>query len=601
MTHHVSVEDVAADQLRLWKHDPYNLLQILIGVQQAFQHISSTAIELIADKLSLPRSIIEGVVGFYSFLHSQPRGTYDLLISDNIVDQMSGSRELAGMLAQRLGIEPGTTGEDGLVSIGYTSCTGMGDQGPAALVNNRALTMLTPQRIKQISGLIEERVPLGEWPQDLFAVREHIQRRDLLLDNPLQQGDAINAVVNRGAEQLLSELEASGLRGRGGAGFRTALKWRFCRDACTDAGEPVVVCNADEGEPGTFKDRVLLQAYADRVFEGMTLCAGVIGASLGFLYLRAEYRYLLEDLQHELQRRRDANLLGDSILGQAGFDFDIEIHLGAGAYICGEESALIESLEGKRGIPRIRPPFPVTEGYRGRPTVVNNVETLVAAAMIAAHGPGWFDSRGTGDSAGTKLLSVSGDCSRPGVYEYPYGVSLEIILRDCGADDVQAVQIAGPAGQCVLPSEFHRSIAFEDLSTGGSLMVFGQQRDMLGVVENFGDFFVHESCGFCTPCRVGTTLLQKRLHKVVNGHATSEDLAMMETLGSLIRESSHCGLGMTAANPVLGSMEKFPDLYSAKLKSTSFEPAFDLDAALEEARQITGRDDAGAHIEGGGV
>jgi len=599
MTYHLSVEDVIADLLGQWGHDPYNLLQILIGVQQVFNHVPSAALDLIAGKLSLPRANIEGVIGFYSFLHIQPRGIYDLLISDNIVDQMSGSRELAGMLAQRLNVEPGSTRADGVVSLGYTSCTGMGDQGPAALVNNRALTSLTPQRIEQVAGLIEERMPLGEWPQELFAVSENIQRRDLLLDNDLQQGAAIDAVVSRGAEQLLGELEASGLRGRGGAGFKTALKWRFCRDA--GANERVVVCNADEGEPGTFKDRVLLQAYADRLFEGMTLCAGVIGASQGFLYLRAEYLYLLEDLQQELQSRRDANLLGESILGQAGFDFDIEIHLGAGAYICGEESALIESLEGKRGIPRIRPPFPVTEGYRGRPTVVNNVETLVAAAMIAANGAEWFRSRGTDDSAGTKLLSISGDCKRPGVYEYPYGVSLESILHDCGAEDVEAVQVAGPAGQCVPPSEFDRSIAFEDISTGGSLMVFGQQRDLLDIVENFSDFFVHESCGFCTPCRVGTTLLQKRLRKVVSGHATSEDLAMMRTIGSVVRESSHCGLGMTAANPILGGMEKFPKLFEARLKSTSFEPAFDLDAALDEARQISGRDDAGAHIEGGGV
>ena len=233
--------------------------------------------------------------------------------------------------------------------------------------------------------------------------------------------------------------------------------------------------------------------------------------------------------------------------------------------------------------------------------MVNNVETLIAAAMIAVHGAEWFCSRGTDDSAGTKLLSISGDCARPGVYEYPYGVSIEAILRDCGARDVQAVQVAGPAGQCVPPSEFHRAIAFEDLSTGGSMMIFNQQRNLLNAVENFADFFVHESCGLCTPCRVGTTLLQKRLRKVVSGHATSEDLAMMRTIGSVVRESSHCGLGMTAANPILGSMEKFPGVYSEKLKSTGFEHAFDLDAALDEARKITGRDDAGAHIEGGGV
>ena len=599
MMHHATVDEVSADLLRQWRYDPSNLLQILIGVQQVFHHISSDAVDVIADNLSLPRANVEGVIGFYSFLHTQPRGLYDLLMSDNIVDQMSGSRELSAILAQRLGVEPGTTREDAVVSLGYTSCTGMGDQGPAALINNRALISLTPLRIEQIVELIEARTPLEKWPQEFFSVKENILRRDLLLESDLPQGAAIDAVVSRGAEQILMELEASGLRGRGGAGFSTALKWRLCREAGID--EHVVVCNADEGEPGTFKDRVLLQAYAERLFEGMTLCAGVIGASQGFLYLRAEYLYLLEDLQQELQRRRDVNLLGESIHGQTGFDFDIQIHLGAGAYICGEESALIESLEGKRGIPRIRPPFPVTEGYRGRPTVVNNVETFIAASMIAANGPQWFRSSGTDDSAGTKLLSISGDCQYPGVYEYPYGVSIETILHDCGAEDVQAVQVAGPAGQCVPASEFHRRIAFEDLSTGGSLMVFSQQRDLLKVIENFAGFFVHESCGFCTPCRVGTTLLQKRLHKVVNGHATAEDLAMMRTIGSIVRESSHCGLGMTAANAIMGSMEKFSGIYEAQLTSTSFEPAFDLDAALEEARQISGRDDASAHIEGGGV
>ena len=271
---------------------------------------------------------------------------------------------------------------------------------------------------------------------------------------------------------MLVEVKASGLRGRGGAGFATGLKWEACRNAQGKAH--YVVCNADEGEPGTFKDRVLLTSYADLVFEGMTLCALAVGAQQGFLYLRGEYRYLLDHLNAVLERRREKNMLGKNILGQAGFDFDIEIHLGAGAYICGEESALIESLEGKRGTPRNRPPFPVTHGYLDQPTVVNNVETFCCRAAIA-HRRGSLRAIGTAKSTGSKLISVSGDCARPGIYEYPFGVTVREMLEDCGAVNTQAVQVSGPSGICVGEKEFHRKLAFEDMPTAGAFMVFDRQ------------------------------------------------------------------------------------------------------------------------------
>lgn len=590
---------VTAELLKQWNGKPFNLLQILIGLQQAFQHIPATAIELLTDKLSLSYATIRGVISFYSFLHLEPRTRYDILFSDNIIDQMQGSRTLAVKLSERLGITTGAIRPNDQVNIDFTSCTGMSDQGPACLVNGHTIASLTPARIEQIALLIEKKLPLEQWPRDFFAIKDNIQRRDILLSSGLAPGDAIGATLQQGPENTLDQIQASGLRGRGGAGFSTAKKWLFCRE--TDAKERIVVCNADEGEPGTFKDRLLLQFYSDRLFEGMTLCAAVIGACKGFLYLRGEYLYLLEPLQKELERRRSEGLLGKAILGNPGFDFDIEIHLGAGAYICGEESALIESLEGKRGIPRIRPPFPVTSGYLGYPTVVNNVETLVAAAMIVDKGPDWFRTRGTETSAGTKLLSISGDCEKPGIYEYPFGITIDKVLADCGATEVQAVQVSGPAGELIPPPEFERRIAFEDLATGGSFMIFNKERNLLETVSNFSAFFAHESCGFCTPCRVGTTLLGKRLEKVLNSHATCSDLVNMETIGTLMRETSHCGLGQTAANPILESMAKFPELYRARLRSTSFEPAFDVDASLEEARKITGRDDPGAHLKGGGV
>ena len=375
------------------------------------------------------------------------------------------------------------------------------------------------------------------------------------------------------------------------------MKWEACRNAPLKAGQQrIVVCNADEGEPGTFKDRELLTSYADLVFEGMTVAAYAVGARRGFLYLRGEYRYLLEPLQAILARRRQEGLLGTNILGIAGADFDIEIHLGAGAYICGEESALIESLEGKRGTPRNRPPFPVTNGYLDQPTIVNNVETFAAAALIALNGGDWYAAIGTKHSAGTKILSVSGDCERPGLYEYPFGVTIRQVLADCGASDVQAVQVSGPSGICLSPDEFEREIGFEDIPTAGAFMIFNQSRDMFEVARNFVHFFQHESCGFCTPCRVGTSLLKNLMDKLHNGCGSPYDFAEIEKLNQLLQSMSHCGLGHTACNPVLDTMAKFRPAYEKRMQRMDFVPAFDLDRALGPARQMTGRDDPGAHI-----
>ena len=398
-----------------------------------------------------------------------------------------------------------------------------------------------------------------------------------------------------GAQKVVETIKASGLRGRGGAGFPTGLKWEGCRNA--KGTEHYVVCNADEGEPGTFKDRVLLTRHADLVFEGMTLCALAVGAKKGFLYLRGEYRYMLEPLQAVLQRRRDNKLLGKNILGQSGFNFDIDIHLGAGAYICGEESALIESLEGKRGVPRNRPPFPVTNGYLQQPTAVDNVETFCQAVMALHMGAEKYRAIGTEKSTGSKIISVSGDCATPGIYEYPFGVSISEILQDCGAVNTRAVQVSGPSGVCVAKSEFNRRLGFEDLPTAGALMVFDDSRDMFEVARNFVHFFAHESCGFCTPCRVGTSMLKQTMDKIAAGHGTQYDLSEIENLDRVLQTTSHCGLGRTACNPVLHTLKHFRPAYENKLKSLMFSPAFDLDGSLARARQMTGRDDAGAHLK----
>ena len=549
---------------------------------------------MLSERLHMPRVEIVSIIYFYAFLRTQSRGNFDIRFSDNITDRMLGNLPLLESLCKKLGVKPGVTRADGRVCVDLTSCTGICDQGPALLVNGMAISRLNDDRIHKMVGLIEAGIPVSRWPKKFFFVEDNIQRRDKLLDDVIRRGSAIEAFAVKGSDAMLESIDKSGLRGRGGAGFKTATKWRICRDA--PGQEHYVVCNADEGEPGTFKDRILLNSYANVVFEGMTICAGIIGATKGFLYLRGEYLYLRPALEKLLQSRRDDQLLGKDILGRKGFDFDIEIHMGAGAYICGEESALIESLEGKRGIPRNRPPYPVTSGYKNQPTVVNNVETFVAAARIAVFGSDWFRSAGTEQSSGTKLLSISGDCARPGIYEYPYGITIRQILIDCGAVDTQAVQVSGAAGMTIPPQEFYRKIAFEDVPTGGSFMVFNQQRDLLEMVQNFSQFFCHESCGFCTPCRIGGRLMKDLLEKVMVGHATSYDLNEMKKIGRVMQTTAHCGLGATAPNPVLDTLKKFPATYSRRLLNRSYEPAFDLDAALEASRRITGRDDEAAHI-----
>jgi [NiFe] hydrogenase diaphorase moiety large subunit len=576
-------------------HDPTRLVQILREVQEAAGFISPHAITALAGSLGLPRAQVEGVAGFYSFFATSPQGEYRVLFSHNITDELLGSAQLRERFCDAFGVRPGVVSEDGRVSVDITSCTGLCDQGPALLVNGRAIGRLSEDRIDSIVELVRSQAPLAAWPRELFAVDDNVYRKDLLLSAALPPGDAVRAAIARGADATLEEVKQSGLRGRGGAGYATGLKWEGARSA--PGPTRFVVCNADEGEPGTFKDRVLLRSHLELVLDGMTVCAFAIGAQKGFIYLRGEYAFLIEPIEAALAARRKARLLGRDAFGRRGFDFDLELHLGAGAYVCGEESALIESLEGKRGIPRNRPPFPVTHGYLRQPTVVNNVETLAAAALVAKHGASWYRSRGTAKSAGTKVFSVSGDCERPGIYEFPFGVTVKQVLDEAGARDTQAVQVGGPAGALLGPPELGRRLCYEELSGSGSIMVFDTRRDMLDVVVNFARFFAHESCGFCTPCRVGTTLLKRSVNALASGKGTRKDLKDALRISRLLKDSSHCGLGHSAGNPLSELHAKFKPSIERRLSTLEVQPTFDLDEALAPARELTGRDDAQAHLE----
>lgn len=580
--------------------EPTELVQILREVQSRFRHIPRSAMDLLAAELSVPVGQIQGVAEFYAFFSTSPRGHYDIRISNCVTDQLRGIRGLSSYFFDSLGIKAGIIRSDGLVSADYTGCTGMCDLGPSLLVNGLPVTHLSRRRIDDICGLIESRVPVERWPREFFKTDTHLGRKDILLDHGLAPGEGLRAALARaGAEAgalaraadiMLEEITLSDLRGRGGAAFNTGIKWGECRKAVGE--RHYVVCNADEGEPGTFKDRILLTHCPDLVIEGMTLAGLILGAKQGFIYLRGEYQYLYEPLQEVLRRRREAGLLGDGILGQAGFDFDVRIHLGAGGYVCGEASALLESLEGKRGIPRTRPPRLAAKGYLLQPTIVNNVETYASAALVAVHGGHWYRHIGVEKAAGTKLISVSGDCERPGVYEFPFGVAVREILEAAGAVDTQAIQVSGPSGLCIDASEFDRRITFDDLSCGGAFIIFNRSRDMFEIARQFSHFFADESCGFCTPCRVGTSILKKTMDTIHEGYGRCEDLDVILRVDQVLKHASHCGLGDSAANSLVDTLKKFRHTYDQKLTVDFCDITLNLNRAVATARGLAGNPQA---------
>ncbi len=382
------------------------------------------------------------------------------------------------------------------------------------------------------------------------------ERTGPVLFSTYKRGEGIKKAVKQKREDILFELKDSGLKGRGGAGFPTSTKWMLT--AAAKADKKFIVCNADEGEPGTFKDRVLLMEYPALVFEGMVIGGYTVGAKVGIVYLRAEYEYMLEQLENYLSNMREDNLLGEGILG-TDFSFDISIRLGSGAYVCGEETALIESLEGNRGEPRNRPPFPVNTGYMGYPTSVNNVETLAAVPHIITKGGSWFKKHGTDKSTGSKLFSVSGDCENPGVYELPWGITIKELLEIVGAKNTKAVQVGGASGVCIPKTQFDRKLGYEDVPTGGSIIVFNESRDMLHVLKNFMEFFVEESCGQCTPCRIGNVKLLEGINMIERGDFTFKYINTLKELGKTMQVASKCGLGQSSPNSFISILENFKD------------------------------------------
>ncbi len=386
-----------------------------------------------------------------------------------------------------------------------------------------------------------------------------MEKKVLLAESQPEFGAGLVRALAMDPSDVVGEIRDSGIRGRGGAGFPTGVKWSLAADAVSTV--KYVICNADEGEPGTFKDRILIEKYSQRLMEGMTIAGYAIGGSKGIIYLRAEYSYLIPAIEEARRTLTDRGLLGENIQG-SGFNFHIELRHGAGAYICGEETALIESLQGRSGMPRNKPPYPVTSGYLNKPTVINNVETFCAVPHIILNGAEWYHDLGSGECSGTKLFSISGDVGKPGVYELPMGAPLSDLLELAGAEDVQAVQVGGASGTTVPASEIHRALSFKDLPPGGSVIVFDNTVSMIDVLDNFMDFFVHESCGQCTPCREGTRQLQKAIGMIISGEIESmEELDGFFKLTRVMKTTSKCGIGQTAANCFVDIVTNFPDFH----------------------------------------
>jgi len=578
--------------------DRTRLIDIVRETQDTFGCVSEDAIDSIASKMGIHRVEVEGVVSFYHFLTKSRPGSTTIYLTHGAVPSITGVDKIAKAFEDAVGSKFGESSGEDPIGLEWTSCIGMSDQEPAALVDGIVFTNLTPEKVtKLVSHLKDGRDPSelvtetgdGNNSDELVGamVNNNIRRKGEVIFAERTVGDAVKKLVTMDRADVLGEIKKSNLLGRGGAGFPTWLKWDFCLKC--DCEPRYVICNADEGEPGTFKDRVILTERPELVFEGMVVAGYFLFAKEGIIYLRDEYEYLRPLLEDRLNKMREANLLGNNIAGLEGFNFDIRIQMGAGAYICGEETALIESAEGKRGVPRDRPPFPVTYGYEGLPTSVNNVETLACAARIIEKNGTWFNSMGSTKSTGTKVLSVSGDCSNPGVYEVQFGISIEELLSEVGAEDAMAVQVGGPSGRCVPRSEFGRKILFEDLATGGSIIVIGPDRDLLEVVKNFMEFFVEESCGRCTPCRVGNKLLLNALEKIMNGRGTKADIDYIRQLGRTVIMMSRCGLGQTSPNPILTTMEGFPEVYESKLTGEEFVSPHDIEKSIEEGRRAANR------------
>ncbi|MGE5376703.1 MAG: NAD(P)H-dependent oxidoreductase subunit E [Bacteroidota bacterium] len=540
------------------------LLPALHAAQKVYGWLPEEVAAEVARSLHVPLADVHGVIEFYTMFYNEPVGKKIIRVCTDQACSLKNGKGILQHLCDHHGVQPGETTAGQAVTIESSPCLGLCELAPNALVDDQAETSI---------DLEKNTYDLGRPPSHVFGTLR-------LLTANCGHGTTSLAAYGKYASfekaltmkpvDVVAELKASGLVGRGGAAFPTGIKGEGA--ATVQADQKYVVCNADESEPGTFKDRILLLDDPHRTIEGMLIGAYAIGASKGYIYLRGEYPYVLPVLENALREAREAGLLGENILG-SNFSFDLELRLGAGAYICGEETALFESIEGKRGFPRVKPPFPTTHGLFGKPTVINNVETICNVPLIVSMGSAEYRKFGTEKSPGPKLFCVSGDVARPGLYEVPFGVTLRELLEMAGGvagnKKLQAVLFGGAAGAFATEKHLDVKLTFEDLRAAGLplgsgvVMVFDETRDMRTSFKELGHFFAHESCGKCYPCQMGTQRQKEILDRIAGGGVLPGDMVRLQDVGWTMTDASLCGLGQTAASAVLSAIKLWPELFGA--------------------------------------
>ncbi len=575
------------------------LMKVLWDIQKKKRCIDSEEIAKVAQAFDISRSEVEGIISFYHFYHFEDAGKFTVYLDNSIIAEMNGRAEVKRAFEEAVGMPFGNVKPDSSFGLFETSCIGLSDQEPACLINFKPFTRLTPDKARSIILQLRS----GRRPSEICDIPEVNVRytpdaERTVFFRPFERFKTLTNLLDLSPDDVIDTIKRSKLAGGGGAFFPTGLKWELCRKNESDVR--YLICNADEGEPGTFKDRALLQERPELLIEGMIIAAYAIGAARGAIYLRAEYMYLENRLREIISEYRKHGFLGKNIPARDPFEFDLYVHLGAGAYVCGEETALIHSMEGKRGEPGTKEHFPVERGFRDKPTVVNNVETLATVPRIFEIGLAKWLSTGTNKTPGTKILSVSGDCANPGIYEIEWGMKVGDLLARAGAENPRMLQLSGPSGQCyavsradaqgsgfLVDGDYNRAFSGEDLRCGGSVMIFNDQRNILAILKSYSDFFVAESCGICVPCRTGNFLLNKKLQKLMNGHGQKSDLSDIRDWSTIIKTTSRCGLGQMANDSLIRSISKFPEVFDAALnENTDFSTAFDLEHATAEYDRI---------------
>jgi len=559
------------------------LIPMLLYAQDEQGYLSKETIAEITRRLALSVLEVEEVISYYSMLRKKPVGKHHLQICTNISCLLRGGDKLFEHAKTKLGIGHKETTADGQFSLEEVECIGACAWAPALQVNYDFHHDMTPDRFDRLIEDLKTNSATADQPA--LPRSEHevpVLTKRFRLPNPSSIDTYLandgykaleKALKEMTPETILEEMKASNLRGRGGAGFPAGMKWSFVPKK--SAKPKYIVCNADESEPGTCKDRLLMEYDPHQVIEGVILAGVVVDAHQGYIYVRGEYRYLIDILDRAIEQAYARGYLGKNILG-TGFDFELCTHTGAGAYECGEESALLESLEGKRGIPRIRPPFPAVVGLYGGPTVLNNVETFAAVPAILRHGGQWYAGLGTPRNGGTRLFVLSGHVNRPGVYELPMGFPLRKMIEEVGGGVLGGKKVKGviPGGSStpvLTPDALDTPMDFDSVAKAGSMLgsggvvVMNEDTCMVQVALRIMQFYAHESCGWCIPCREGTSWLKKTLTRFHSGGGRNDDIRLIEELAKNMLGRTFCPLGDAAALPTIALVQKFRQEFESHL------------------------------------